>query len=121
MSLSIRKFRLNPRSIPAPDISGSCCGRSRPCLPPPHSRSRRSRVACIDSVIFLLLIAALGLVPQKLFQQVADFLGLLLLHPVSRALDQMKADHLGAGALLHALRRTRELIGALVAFAGDVA
>src|SRR5436305_463199 len=42
---------------------------------------------------------------QELDEQLAHGFGLLLLHPVSGALDQVRRDHLRARDLLHALER----------------
>src|SRR5205085_6618493 len=58
---------------------------------------------------------------KKFQQQASDLLRLFLLHPVPGALDQMTADHAGAGALLHRLIDAGPLIGAPVLLAGDKA
>jgi len=55
--------------------------------------------------------------PKEFQQQASDLLRLFLLHPVPGALDQMTADHAGAGALLHRLIDARPLIGAPVLLA----
>ena len=59
---------------------------------------------------FRLLPVAGRLVLQELCQQLCDFLRLLLLHPMTGALHQMKAHHAGARGLLHALGSARGLI-----------
>src|SRR5262245_27823549 len=56
---------------------------------------------------------------QEREQEAADFAGLLLLHPMAGAIDQMAADHLGAGLRLHRLKHAGALIGAPILFAGD--
>ncbi len=56
---------------------------------------------------------------QELEDQFADLLGLLLLHPMPGALDQMCAQHAGARHLLHGLECTGSLIDAPVAFPAD--
>src|SRR6266481_1227135 len=47
--------------------------------------------------------------------------GLLLLHPVAGALDQMTAEHSRAGTLLHRLIDAGTLIGAPILFARNEA
>src|SRR5450631_4821105 len=49
---------------------------------------------------------------QELQQQVTNFLGLLLLHPVAGAVDQMTAEHARAGACLHRFKDAGALISA---------
>src|SRR5258708_7452330 len=56
---------------------------------------------------------------QELQQQAADLGGLLLLHPVAGTLDQVSAEHAGAGALLHRLVDTGALIDAPILFSCD--
>ncbi len=46
---------------------------------------------------------------QKLNKQLTDLLRLLLLKPVSRAINKMSTAHLGAGGALHALERAGNL------------
>src|ERR1700716_845452 len=58
---------------------------------------------------------------QKLQQQVTNFLGLLLLHPVAGAIDQMTAEHARARACLHRFKDAGALISAPVLFARDEA
>src|SRR5579883_3446362 len=62
---------------------------------------------------------ALTLPPQEIEQQFPDHGGLLLLHPMPGAVDQVAADHPGAGAFLHGFEIARPLIGAPIAPAGD--
>src|SRR5262249_43097538 len=64
---------------------------------------------------------ALRRVSQELDEQAAHLAGLLLLHPVSGSLDQVKAYHPRARGLLHALGGTRRRVGAPVALAADEA
>src|SRR4051794_29486196 len=56
---------------------------------------------------------------QERQQQPTHFRRLLLLHPVAGAIDQMAADHVAAGGLLHGLEHAGTLIGAPVLLAGD--
>ena len=56
---------------------------------------------------------------QELRQKQAYFVRLLLLHPVTGAIDEMTADHVGASLGLHRLKDARALIGAPVLLAGD--
>src|ERR1700722_18529706 len=63
---------------------------------------------------------ALRWMPQKRKQQLGRLFRLLLLHPMAGAIDEMKADHVGAGAVPHALRGTGRLIGAPITFACDI-
>ena len=44
---------------------------------------------------------------------------LLLLHPMTGTVDQMAAEHAGAGGLLHALEIAGALVGAPVVLASD--
>src|SRR5262249_9904576 len=64
---------------------------------------------------------ALRRVLQERDEQPAHLAGLLLLHPVSGALDQVKAHHARARGLLHGFGGTRGLVGAPVALAADEA
>src|SRR5262249_3899581 len=59
---------------------------------------------CLHRPLLLLLM------PQKLDQQLADASRLLLLHPMTGAVDQVTPDHPGARTLLHPL----EIAGTLV-------
>ena len=61
--------------------------------------------------------AAMALVPfrcvlaaQEVEQQPDHRVGLLLLHPMSGAIDQMAADHSRAGGGLHGFEHARPLI-----------
>src|SRR5579885_186535 len=65
--------------------------------------------------------APLRRLPQKLRQQAADRLGLLLLDPVAGAVDEAAEQHLRQGALLHPLEVAGLLVDAPVARAGDEA
>src|ERR1700730_8072295 len=56
---------------------------------------------------------------QELDQELAHPLRLLLLHPMAGAVDQMAAQHPGAGALLHPLEITGPLVVSPIAFPGD--
>src|SRR5262245_28497569 len=56
---------------------------------------------------------------QEPNEQFAHLLGLLLLHPMASAIEQMEADHAGAGLGLHRLDGAGCLIGATVALAAD--
>src|SRR5688572_25808293 len=60
-----------------------------------------------------------ALSPQEVQQQPADRLGLLLLHPMAGAVEQVGADHTGAGGLLHALEGAGPLIDTPIALARD--
>src|SRR6202166_5250120 len=51
---------------------------------------------------------------QELQQQAPDLAGLLLLHPMTGAIDQVTAEHAGAGSLLHCLIDAGTLISAPV-------
>src|SRR5262245_43138398 len=63
-------------------------------------------------------LGPLGL--EEFEQQPGHFLRLLLLHPVPRPLDQMRALELGADDRhLHRLEDTRYLVGAPIAFPRD--
>src|SRR4051812_48245659 len=57
--------------------------------------------------------------PQEGQQQAEDCLGLLLLHPMPGALQQVNPAHPGAGAFLHALDRAWPLVDTPVALARD--
>src|ERR1700756_2769266 len=57
--------------------------------------------------------------PQKLDQQLAYPLRLLLLHPMAGTVDQMAAQHPRARALLHSLEIAGTLVGPPIALAGD--
>src|SRR5665213_4259838 len=79
---------------------------------------------CPQGMVPLHLAAALGLwsmpsMLQKLQQQPAYLGGLLLLHPVAGAVDQMAAYHVAAGGRLHRLEHARALIGAPILLARD--
>src|SRR5665213_318557 len=58
---------------------------------------------------------------DELQQQPAHLGGLLLLHPMAGALDQMTTDHPGAGLGLHRLEHARALISAPILLARDEA
>src|ERR1700682_259551 len=51
---------------------------------------------------------------RELQQQATDLVRPLLLHPVAGAVDQVSAEHAGAGAGLHGLEYAGALIGAPV-------
>src|SRR5260370_28081603 len=57
--------------------------------------------------------------PQEIDQQPDDRVRLFLLHPMPGAVEQVYADHAGAGALLHPLDRPRPLVAAPIAVARD--
>src|SRR5690242_16557563 len=57
--------------------------------------------------------------PQQLEQQFGHSFRLLLLHPMAGAVEQMTAEHAGAGSLLHALEGAGALVSAPIALAGD--
>ncbi len=59
-------------------------------------------------------------VPQKLYEQCAHLFRLLLLHPVPGSIQEMKADHSRAGAVLHFVYGSGSLLDAPVAFACDI-
>src|ERR1700730_5844492 len=61
----------------------------------------------------------LSLPLQKLDQQLAHPLRLLLLHPMAGAVDQMAAKHPRARALLHPLEIAGPLVSPPILFAGD--
>jgi hypothetical protein len=56
---------------------------------------------------------------NELQQQSTDFLRLLLLYPMSRAINQISTALSGTGDGLHSLERARILVDAPVAFAGN--
>ena len=56
--------------------------------------------------------------PDEPQQQLADPLGLFLLHPMPGAVDQVTPYHTRARALLHPFKIARTLIGSPVAFPG---
>src|SRR6516165_869329 len=56
---------------------------------------------------------------QEAKEQPVDLIGLLLLHPMAGAVDEVDLTHARARALLHLLDRTGRLIDAPVAPAGD--
>ena len=60
-----------------------------------------------------------ALAADELQQQTADCLGLFLLNPMSRAIDEMRATPLRTSHGLHPLKRARNLIDTPVALAGD--
>jgi len=70
-------------------------------------RARRSR-------------SGLCVIAQELNEQSAHQFRLLLLHPMSGAIEKMEADHMRAGAIAHLVDSTRCLIDAPIAFASDV-
>ena len=63
--------------------------------------------------------SGLPLLAQKLNQYSTYLLGLLLLHPVARSIDQMKTASLRHDNVAHFFHVTGFLIGAPVAFSGD--
>src|SRR6516164_171301 len=56
---------------------------------------------------------------EKLDQQLAHPLRLLLLHPMAGAIDQMTAQHPRAHALLHPFKIAGTLVGSPIAFSCD--
>src|SRR3954447_9262337 len=54
---------------------------------------------------------------QEFQQQPADLLRLFLLHPMAGAIEEVTAEHSGAGAPLHRLKHARALVGAPVLLA----
>src|SRR6185312_2417542 len=84
------------------------------------STSRSVRSAKFFTVRRLFSISSLclgGL--QELDQKPAHFARLLLLYPMAGAIDEMAADHVGAGFRLHRFIDTWALIGAPVLLARD--
>src|SRR5215831_1877686 len=83
-------------------------------------RRRTSGPPCsVSSTAFIAPPPALSLPPQKLGQQLADPLRLLLLHPMAAAVDQITAQHSRASALLHALEIPGPLVGPPIALPRD--
>src|SRR5579871_869078 len=76
---------------------------------------------CVGSALSGSRLPGARLVRQEAKDQSADGFGLLLLHPMAGAVDQMDALHLRAGLVLHRLQRTRVLIDAPIALAADEA
>src|SRR5215468_11046232 len=64
-------------------------------------------------------VARRPFLPRRAQQQLADPLGLFLLHPMPCTVDQVATEHAGASALLHAFEIAGTLIGAPVALAGN--
>src|SRR5689334_18542107 len=62
----------------------------------------------------------LGGIAQELHEQRGHLFGLLLLHPMSGAIEKMKSQHMRAGAIAHFVDRTRSLIDAPIAFSRNV-
>src|SRR4029077_9683009 len=56
---------------------------------------------------------------QKLNEQGAHHFRSLLLHPMSRAIEEMKSDHVSAGAVAHLVDCARRLIDAPIALPRD--
>src|SRR5262249_60195648 len=99
-----------------PTHEGSPPGRS------PRSRPRLRRKAPtrpLQGPLITPMRQRPSLLPQKPDQQFIDVFRLLLLHPMTGAVDQMTAEHTGASGLLHALEIARALVSAPVALAGD--
>src|ERR1700712_2106812 len=69
-------------------------------------------------MVFSPSVDASGLL-QKLQQQLRDLLGLLLLHPMPGAVEQVAAAHVRAGGFLHALDGAGGLVDAPVLASGD--
>src|SRR5579864_5724826 len=64
--------------------------------------------------------SGLGEIAQELNEQRAHLFRLLLLHPMSRAVEKMESHHMRAGAIAHLVDRTRRLINTPIAFPRDV-
>src|ERR1700693_5112170 len=62
----------------------------------------------------------LCVIAQELNEQSVHLFRLLLLHPMSGAIEKMEPDHMRAGTIAHLVDRTRRLIDAPIAFPRDV-
>lgn len=58
-------------------------------------------------------------IAEELNQQSTDQFRLLLLYPMSGAIEKMKSNHIRAGGIAHPVDRTRRLIDAPIAFSRD--
>src|SRR6516165_2810682 len=76
-----------------------------------HEPDRTERGLKFPGLPFMVL--------HELCEQLRNLLRLLLLHPMAGVVHQMKAHHLGARGLLHALGGARELVCPPVALAPD--
>src|SRR5215472_11117005 len=74
---------------------------------------------CFVNSTAFIICSRLLLPSQKLDQQLAHALRLLLLHPMAGTLDQMTTQHPRAHAVLHPLEIAGALIGPPIAFSGD--
>src|ERR1700740_3717846 len=81
-------------------------------------RSTSGPPCFVNSTAFIVS-SRLSLPLQKLDQERAHPLGLLLLHPIAGAIDQMATEHSRAGPLLHPLEIAGTLVGPPVAFSGN--
>src|SRR5208282_2614242 len=99
---------MSTTTSPGPGVGSGTSLRRSTSGPPCFVNS----TAFIDSSCLLLPL-------QKLDQQLAHPLRLLLLHPMAGTIDQMAAQHPRAGALFHALEIARTLVSAPIAFARD--
>src|SRR5580658_3250699 len=63
--------------------------------------------------------SCLYIIPQKLDEQRTHLFRLLLLHPMSGAIEKMESGHMRAGAITHPVDRARCLIDAPIAFPRD--
>src|SRR5215472_14512411 len=74
---------------------------------------------CLVNNTAFIVSSRLSLQLQKLQQEPAHLLRLLLLHPMAGAVDQMAAEHPRASTLLHSLEVTGALVGSPIAFSRD--
>jgi hypothetical protein len=95
------------RRISAATVSSTqrdiCCRTFAPALPSNPAASLESE--------------DLSLRVDKLQQQTTDFLGLLLLNPISGTIDEMRAAPLSTSRGLHHLKSTGKLVHAPIALA----
>src|SRR5262249_53407590 len=83
-------------------------------------RQRRPPVSLALNPGYSLWCRPSGLgVSQEGDEQFTHLLRLLLLNPMAGAVDQVKANHPGAGARLHAFHSARRLIDAPIALPGN--
>src|SRR5260370_37296553 len=74
---------------------------------------------CFVSSTAFMVSSCLLLPSQKLRQELAHPLRLLLLCPMAGAIDQMAAEHSRAQALLHPLKIAGTLVGPPILFSRD--
>src|SRR5271167_1370356 len=96
---------MSTTTSPGPGVGSGTSLRRSTSGPPCFVNS----TAFIDSSCLLLPL-------QKLDQQLAHPLRLLLLHPMAGAIDQMATQHPRACALLHPLETAGTLVGPPIAF-----